>query len=133
MDVLDGQVARLSNTVSKRGAVLDSTLDRYADFFLLAGIAFYFRSTPLPFILALLSIHGSFMISYSTAKAEAIHIAPPIQAMRREKRWIWILVAALVSAIFKYEPVMVAALLVVAVVSNCAAAMRLYAVWKKAL
>jgi phosphatidylglycerophosphate synthase len=73
------------------------------------------------------------MISYSTAKAEAIHIDPPIQAMKREKRWIWILVAALVSAIFKYEPVMVAALLVVAVVSNCAAAMRLYAVWKKAL
>ena len=41
-DALDGAVARAMNKVSRFGAFLDSTTDRYSEGFLFAGIAYYF-------------------------------------------------------------------------------------------
>jgi CDP-diacylglycerol--glycerol-3-phosphate 3-phosphatidyltransferase len=41
-DMLDGAVARIGGKSTKFGAFLDSTLDRFSDFFIYVGIAFYF-------------------------------------------------------------------------------------------
>ncbi len=72
VDMMDGAVARVSNTKSDFGGILDSSLDRYGDGFILAGLTFYF------FFLnrvdfALISVSawlGSFLISYVRARAE---------------------------------------------------------------
>jgi len=79
-DVMDGAVARLLHKETAFGGVLDSVIDRYVDFLLYAGIihAFiYHRMAGSSFILdwgwlwGLLAIAGSFMVSYTRARAEA--------------------------------------------------------------
>jgi len=71
-DLLDGIVARLSKKVSRFGAFLDSTIDRYSDFFIFGGLAIYqIKEGNFIFFLAALGIIlGSFVVSYSKARAE---------------------------------------------------------------
>ena len=71
-DMLDGAVARIGGKGSTFGAFLDSTLDRFSDFAIYCGIAFYFACrgnitfTFLPFI----ATFAGLMISYTRARAE---------------------------------------------------------------
>ncbi|MDX1812101.1 MAG: CDP-alcohol phosphatidyltransferase family protein, partial [Gammaproteobacteria bacterium] len=97
LDVVDGMVARFSNSSNPAGEVLDSSLDRYVDFFFLAGLVFYYQQTSLLVGLVLFAMLGSFMISYSTAKAEAMHITPPRGAMKRSERIVYIIGASILS------------------------------------
>ena len=75
-DMLDGAVARLGNKSTKFGAFLDSTLDRYSDFAVYAGIVVYYAATApanITFVfLGMMAFFNSFMISYSRARAEDI-------------------------------------------------------------
>lgn len=96
-DMLDGMLARLSGKTDLSGVVLDSTVDRYVDFFLLAGCAVYFRGDVLSLSACLLAIHGSFMISYTTAKAEAMSMSVPRGAMKRTERHVYLLLALVAS------------------------------------
>ncbi len=47
-DLLDGALAKASDTASQRGAFFDSTVDRLTDALLLGGIAWYFASEESP-------------------------------------------------------------------------------------
>lgn len=140
MDVLDGLVARLSDHQTVAGSVLDSSLDRYVDFAVLCGIAIHYRAEPLLLLVTLLSIHGSYMVSYSTAKAEALGIKPPRGAMKRTERGPLIVIGAALSALtvplleprlalvsFPGLP-MITVLSIIAVFSNISAIQRLVAV-----
>ena len=75
-DMLDGAVARLAGKSTAFGAFLDSTLDRYSDFAVYAGIAAYYawRSPAnVTFVLlSMLALFNAFMISYTRARAEDI-------------------------------------------------------------
>ena len=84
-DALGGDLARRQGTACVRGAILDATVDRYEEFFFLAGLAFFFRADPVVLALVLLAIIGSFMVSYGSAKAEGYGIAVP-GGMRRAER-----------------------------------------------
>ena len=53
LDILDGQVARLTNTGSNRGELLDAAVDRYTEFAYLAGLAIYFHDSARSSILGL--------------------------------------------------------------------------------
>lgn len=68
-DALDGKVAKLSGRASVRGDFLDHVLDRYADLFLLGGVAF---STYVPLWLGLLAILGVLMTSYMGTQVQAV-------------------------------------------------------------
>jgi CDP-diacylglycerol--glycerol-3-phosphate 3-phosphatidyltransferase len=137
LDTLDGMVARLTGSASKAGAVLDSSMDRYAEFFFLGGLAVYYRSIPVLLILTLLAVLGSFMVSYSTAKADEFQVSAPKSSMRRPERAVYLTLGALFSpiTISIFEQVrpygmalghpMVIALGLVAVVSNIYAIERL--------
>ena len=73
-DLLDGAVARMMGKVSKFGALLDSTLDRYSEGVVLFGLLWYYASrniaykTECPLIFA--TIVGSILVSYVRARAE---------------------------------------------------------------
>lgn len=73
-DMLDGAVARIGGKSTPFGAFLDSSLDRFSDFAVYAGIALcYSWSNPanVTFVfLAMLSFFNAFMISYTRARAE---------------------------------------------------------------
>ena len=142
LDSLDGLVARLSGTASDSGEVLDAGIDRYVEFFFCGGLVFYYRSRPFALALVLLALAGSFMVSYSTAKAEALHVTPPRGNMRRPERALYLALGAAFSAVsieviesrmfvapFAAYP-MLASLAIVGFASNYWAVLRLYRIAK---
>ena len=90
-DVLDGTVARRTGRSTTFGAFYDSTLDRIADGFVLGGLAAFFaldavhRSPPMV-IVCLLGIIGTFLVSYTRARAEALGIDAKVGVMQRPER-----------------------------------------------
>jgi len=85
-DALDGLVARGGQSESPAGALFDASVDRYEEFFCLGGLAIYFRESGAVLALVLLALMGSFMVSYGSAKAEALRVPVPTGAMRRAER-----------------------------------------------
>lgn len=142
LDSLDGMVARLSGPASRAGAVLDAAVDRYVEFLFLAGLIIYYRQVPALQVVALLALLGSFMVSYSSAKAEALAVVLPRGSMRRAERALYLNVGAGLStvSVFWFESdrlfsmflgyPMVLALALVAVVGNLSAVMRLRSIGK---
>jgi CDP-diacylglycerol---glycerol-3-phosphate 3-phosphatidyltransferase len=90
-DVLDGTVARRSNKSSVFGAFLDSTLDRVADGAVLSGLTVFYalnpvhRSVPMV-VVCLAGIIGSFMTSYTRARAEALGMDAKVGMLQRPER-----------------------------------------------
>jgi len=70
-DIVDGCVARYKQKVTKRGAFIDSTLDKLAEFAILTGVTIGSLSDP---IISILAISISFMVSYVRARAESLQI-----------------------------------------------------------
>jgi CDP-diacylglycerol---glycerol-3-phosphate 3-phosphatidyltransferase len=90
-DVLDGTVARRSNTSSQFGAFLDSTLDRLADGFVLGGLAVFYATSQLHgsvplLITALLGLIGAFLTSYTRARAESLGLDAKVGLLQRPER-----------------------------------------------
>ena len=76
-DMLDGAVARATGRVSRFGAFLDSTLDRWGEGVVYAGIVAgaalaVSGSGATTAILAVVAMSSAFMVSYSRAKAESL-------------------------------------------------------------
>ncbi|MBC7386674.1 MAG: CDP-alcohol phosphatidyltransferase family protein [Cryobacterium sp.] len=143
MDSLDGMVARLTGVSSDAGEVLDATIDRYAEGFFISGLVIYYRDIPVLQVLALMALMGSFMVSYSSAKAEALNVDPPKGSMRRPERAVYLTLGAILSpiTIAEYEYVrdypiaigfpMVIALGMIAVLANASAIERMAAIAKE--
>ncbi|HYA70015.1 MAG TPA: CDP-alcohol phosphatidyltransferase family protein [Thermoplasmata archaeon] len=68
-DVIDGEVARSTGRTSRRGDFLDHVFDRYADVFLVLGIAVSGFANP---ILALLALVSLLLTSYMGTQAQAL-------------------------------------------------------------
>ncbi len=138
-DALDGVVARLSRRASEAGEVLDAAVDRYTELALLGGLAVHLRYDVRLLVLTLLAICASFMVSYSTAKAEALGVTPPRGSMRRSERAVCLVLgtalapvaAELLGERSAIAPVALA-LLLVAVAGNISAVRRLTAVARAA-
>ena len=93
-DLLDGTMARISNTSSRWGALLDSTLDRVSDAAILGSVTYWLSKSNdrlVPVVLAVL-ILGS-LISYIKARAEGLDIECNGGIAERTERLIIILVA----------------------------------------
>jgi CDP-diacylglycerol---glycerol-3-phosphate 3-phosphatidyltransferase len=135
-DAVDGMLARRTGSVSVGGALLDATVDRYGEFFVLTGLAVLFHDSVPVLVLVLLALAGSFMVSYGSAKAEALRVAVPDGMMRRAERATVLcvgvalvpfaseLAARLDAAWLHHAPVLLA-VTVVAVAANVSAVRRL--------
>jgi phosphatidylglycerophosphate synthase len=88
LDGLDGRLARATGQVTRSGAYLDSTLDRYCDGILLAGLAMYFRDDPLMLIITILTIIGSEVVSYSKSRGESFGVNTNAGLMQRPERLV---------------------------------------------
>lgn len=133
-DILDGQVARLTNSGSNRGELLDAVVDRYTEFAFLAGLVLFLRDAWWQVALALGATLASFMISYASAKAEALQVTPPRGLMRRHERSIYLIIGiglvplvgpSLVAHGLPYVTPCLVSLAIVAVIGNLAAVLRL--------
>lgn len=124
-DLLDGQVAAKTNKKSLFGAIFDSTLDRYAEFFVYLGIAYYFRHH-WALWLCFFTFFGSFMVSYTRARAEGLGIECQIGIMQRAERLGFLAIGSLLGSILGiFDSVMIAVLITIAVVSNFTAFQRI--------
>ena len=140
-DMVDGMLARRYGNGSDIGELFDAAVDRYVEFFLLAGLAIYFRADVLSLLLCLGAVLGSFMVSYTTAKAEALGVVPPKGAMRRAERAVYLLVGCGVVPLWELtglgsrqvafmslgrELTIQLTLMIVAVVANVSAIRRMF-------
>jgi phosphatidylglycerophosphate synthase len=91
-DVLDGVVARVNRKESKFGAFLDSVLDRYSDAVVLLAIAWNLagKGQTTGFALCLAALVGSFLVSYSRARAEGLGESCKHGLMERPERLVLI-------------------------------------------
>ena len=129
-DLLDGQVAIKTDKKSLFGAIFDSTLDRYSEFFIYLGIAYYFRHH-WALWLCFFTFFGSFMVSYTRARAEGLGIECQIGIMQRAERLGLLAIGSLLgSAFVEFDTVMIAVLISIAVVSNFTAFQRIFHVKK---
>ena len=89
-DAIDGTMARLSGQTSKAGAFLDSTLDRYVEFFLLTGLMWFFltNDNSLGVVLTMVTLAGSILISYARARAEGLGFECKVGLLTRMERFI---------------------------------------------
>lgn len=72
LDLLDGALARATNTAGPAGAIFDSVLDRLSEAAVLAGLAFYYagRGDREEIILCFAALSGSLLVSYIRARAQ---------------------------------------------------------------
>jgi archaetidylinositol phosphate synthase len=68
-DALDGKVAKLSGKASSKGDYLDHVFDRYADVFMIGGVAISAWCNPY---LGMLALVGVLLTSYMGTQAQAV-------------------------------------------------------------
>jgi CDP-diacylglycerol--glycerol-3-phosphate 3-phosphatidyltransferase len=99
LDILDGALARRSGKGTPFGAFLDSTTDRISEGFMLGAIALVFsrdgNQVAVAFTFA--AVAGSFLVSYTRARAEALGLKGDVGIGSRAERVV-VIVAGLVLA-----------------------------------
>ena len=93
-DMLDGSLARASGSASRFGSFIDSVADRATDVLILGGLAWHFRTTT-ELGVTLAAIGGSFLVSYTKARAEGLGIACDVGLMERPERMILLIAGAI--------------------------------------
>lgn len=97
IDMIDGSIARATKRVSKKGAFLDSTLDRVSEIAIYAGILYAGLANDL---LILVAITSSLLVSYARARAESLGIElKGIGIGERAERLLVLAVASMISLI----------------------------------
>jgi len=96
-DILDGPVAKLSGRVTKFGAFLDSSLDRYSDGAVFIGIIIYLlrKGDAAAAAFAFSAMVGSFLISYTRARAENVIESCKVGYWERGERTTYIIIGLL--------------------------------------
>jgi CDP-diacylglycerol--glycerol-3-phosphate 3-phosphatidyltransferase len=130
-DAVDGSLARATGRVTKFGAFLDSTLDRWADGVLFAAIIYQAvgRGDSLAVYLGVVALIGSLLVSYTRARAEGLGASVKEGWFTRFERTV-VLVAGLVLTALFGPPALTIALGVLAVFTNLTAVQRVFAARK---
>lgn len=126
LDALDGSLARLSGRASRRGAFLDSVLDRLAEVAVYLGLLLHLLSSgaaPLLPVLAFLTVSGSLLVSYTRARAEGLGLECRVGLFTRLERVV-VLVAGLLLGQLGWM------LALLAVMTHVTAAQRMWHVWR---
>lgn len=88
LDILDGALARAGGKGTAFGAFLDSTIDRVGEAFMLTAIALTFMRDGREWAVALtvVAVIGSFLVSYTRAKAEILGLKGDVGIGSRAER-----------------------------------------------
>lgn len=97
-DILDGRLARARNVVSRYGAFIDSTLDRFVEAFAFLGFVYFLRGFAWGPLLAAAAITGSLLVSYTRARGEGVGILCKEGLMQRAERLVLTCLACLADA-----------------------------------
>jgi len=127
-DTIDGLLARTTGKASRSGALLDSTVDRYAELIMFLGIAayFFYIDDYVTAVGTFLALGGSFMVSYSRARAESLGLEAKIGIMQRPERIVLIGLGAII-----HMNAFICAIWLVAVFANFTALQRIRFAYKQ--
>jgi phosphatidylglycerophosphate synthase len=125
-DALDGAVARAMQRTGKFGAMLDSTLDRYADGFIFAALSYHFAVLDRfdMMLLAQAALIGSILVSYTRARAGGLKVDCEVGLFTRMERIVVILVMLLIPFLLDWG------VLLLAIGTNFTAMQRLWFVYQ---
>ena len=134
LDAVDGALARATGGTTAFGGFLDSTLDRVAEAVLFIGIAVHYASRSpepmLPVVAALFALSGSFLVSYTRAKAEGLGYAASVGVAPRPERLV-LLSAGLILTGLGVEAGLIGAMWVVVALTTATVLQRIWHVWRQ--
>ena len=128
-DILDGALARSTHASYPYGAFLDSTLDRYSEGAIYAGLTAYFIGMGGPLqrwlvLATLAALAGSFLVSYVRARAQSLGFVCDSGLFARPERVVVTVIGLLFGGVVLY-----AVVFLLAVVTNLTALQRIREVW----
>ena len=104
LDILDGALARSRGTGTPFGAFMDSTVDRVGEGFMLGAVALVLmrEGSEWGVGLAIAAIGGSFLVSYTRAKAESMGLRGDVGIGSRAERVIVITSGLVLAPLHEY-------------------------------
>jgi CDP-diacylglycerol--glycerol-3-phosphate 3-phosphatidyltransferase len=125
-DMLDGAVAKATGRASRRGAFLDSVVDRLSDAAVLAGIVWLgiASNQPRVAVLAAMVMALSLIVSYVKARAESLGYECNVGIAERPERVVVLGIALLVGHVL-------AGLWVLVVAAAITVVQRIMRVWQQ--
>jgi CDP-diacylglycerol--glycerol-3-phosphate 3-phosphatidyltransferase len=100
LDLLDGKVARRGGMTTRFGAFYDSSMDRLGEGVLFTGIAIFYmasaiksfgnRMPMLALFLCFACLIGSFLVSYTRARAEGLGLEAKVGMAQRAERIVFL-------------------------------------------
>lgn len=127
-DVIDGAVARNHGAETPFGGILDSTVDRFADAFILIGIIY---SGTVSWLIGVLAIHASLSVSYVRARIEVEGISGSVGIAERAERLVILVAGAFLSVIMNSNYFLVLAVILIMVLGYFTVLQRVYHAWKQ--
>jgi CDP-diacylglycerol--glycerol-3-phosphate 3-phosphatidyltransferase len=134
-DVLDGEVARRTGRSTVFGAFYDSTLDRVADGALMAGLTVFYATNPIHhniymMVVCLVGIIGTFLVSYTRARAESLGIDAKVGVMQRPERIVLLSAPQALFGLFWNGWVLIAIIILLTVTAWITAVQRIMFVYR---
>jgi CDP-diacylglycerol--glycerol-3-phosphate 3-phosphatidyltransferase len=124
-DAIDGALARMLNQVTRFGAFLDSTMDRFSEAALFLGVLIHFhgQDASTEVILTYVAIVGSLMVSYTRARGEGIGVSIRGGLLTRFERVVILIIGLLLNQL-------TLTLWILAPLTNFTALQRVWFTWR---
>jgi len=134
-DVVDGAVARRTGRSTVFGAFYDSSLDRVADGALMAGLTVFYATNPIHhnlymMVVCLCGIVGTFLVSYTRARAESLGIDAKVGVMQRPERIVLLSAPQALFGLFWNGWVLIGIILLLTVTAWITAVQRITFVYR---
>jgi CDP-diacylglycerol--glycerol-3-phosphate 3-phosphatidyltransferase len=137
-DVVDGEVARRTGRSTVFGAFYDSTLDRVADGALMAGLTVFYATNAVHHniymvVVCLVGMIGTFVVSYTRARAESLGIDAKVGVMQRPERIVLLSAPQALFGLFWNGWVLIAIIVLLSVTAWITAVQRIAFVYRATL
>jgi CDP-diacylglycerol--glycerol-3-phosphate 3-phosphatidyltransferase len=133
LDAVDGALARAQGSGTAFGGFLDSTLDRSGEAILYIGIGAWLLSTQpdptLPMLALMIALAGSFLVSYSHARAQGIGLTADVGLAPRTERLV-LVIAGIALAGFGFAPGLLGVIVILAALTVATVIQRIWHVWR---
>jgi len=133
LDAVDGALARAQGGGTVFGSFLDSTLDRAGEAILYTGIGVWLLSAladpTWPMLALMVALAGSFLVSYSHARAQGIGVAADVGLAPRTERLV-LVIAGIALAGLGFTAGLIAILAILAALTVATVIQRIRHVWR---
>jgi len=133
LDAVDGALARAQGSGTAFGGFLDSTLDRSGEAIIYIGIGAWLLSSQAepagPMLALMIALAGSFLVSYSHARAQGIGLAADVGLAPRTERLI-LVIAGIFLAGLGFSAGLIGILVIVATLTVATVIQRIWHVWR---